>query len=533
MHFTPRAAVAASAAAALALAGLCAAPAQAGTTGINGHLVYLANQGSDTITGYDPATGTTAMTASLAAAPYGLAVAPGGATLYATQAAPSWSGTDAGFLVVINAATGAIRTTVPVGGDPEGLAVSPSGNTVYVANSADGTVTVINTATDTVTATVPVGGMPSWVTVSPNGNSIYVPTFTGGTVDVISAASNTVTSVLTGDLNQPTDAVLSQDGTLAYVADFYYDDVEVFATATGRLLDTIPVGMAPFALALSPNGKSLYTADQGDGSVYTINTVSDTVTSTVGIGAGPQVRYGDGPLGITTSADGSAVYVTSSAGPATAYTISTGTGAVTAINDGPVAAGIATLPLPQVTGVSPNGAAPAGGNQVTITGTGLTGASAVDFGGVAATAFTVNSATSITATVPPGTAGTAGTVDVTVTGAAGASMTSHSDQYAYQITPAITGVSPIYVRYTGGDVTLTGTGLNGPVTVNFGSAGAKSLFNESATSLVVLAPPGTVGSTLTLTVTNSVGTSNSVAFRYIAVPNPIIPIQTQTAHNQA
>jgi YVTN family beta-propeller protein len=528
LQIAHRAAIAATAAVALGLVGLGAAPAQAGTTAA-GRLVYLANQGSDSVTGYDPVTGTTAMTASLAAEPYGLALAPGGATLYATQAAPSWSGSDAGFLVVINAATGAVRTTVPVGGDPEGLAVSPSGNIVYVANSADGTVTVINAVTDTVTATVSVGGMPAWITVSSNGNSVYVPTFTGGTVDVISAASNTVTSVLSDDLVQPVDAVLSQDGALAYVADFYSDDVAVFSTATGQLLATIPVGMAPFALATSPNGGSIYTADQGDGSVYTINTVSDKVTSTVGIGAAPQDRYGDGPLGITTSADGSTVYVTTSAGPASAYAISTSTGAVTALNDGYVAAGITTLPLPQVTGVSPSGGAPAGGSQVTVTGSGFTGASAVDFGAVAATAFTVNSATSITATVPPGAAGI---VDVTVTDAAGASLTGRADQYGYQVAPAITGVSPLEVLATGGSVTLTGTGLNGPVTENLGSTSTATFFNESATSLTVSVPPGTPGSTLSITVTNSVGISNTVSIRYISPHVPINPVQSRVARNQ-
>jgi uncharacterized protein (TIGR03437 family) len=39
---------------------------------------------------------------------------------------------------------------------------------------------------------------------------------------------------------------------------------------------------------------------------------------------------------------------------------------------------------------------------VTITGTGLTGATKVTFGGVAATVFTVDSSTQITATVPTG-----------------------------------------------------------------------------------------------------------------------------------
>ncbi len=56
--------------------------------------------------------------------------------------------------------------------------------------------------------------------------------------------------------------------------------------------------------------------------------------------------------------------------------------------------------LPVITGISPT-SGPVG-TQVTISGAGFLGATAVRFGGVKATSFTVNSATSITATVPTG-----------------------------------------------------------------------------------------------------------------------------------
>lgn len=57
--------------------------------------------------------------------------------------------------------------------------------------------------------------------------------------------------------------------------------------------------------------------------------------------------------------------------------------------------------VPVVTGVSPSSGPTAGGTNVTLTGTGFTGASSVTFGGVPATSFTVNSATQITAVTPP------------------------------------------------------------------------------------------------------------------------------------
>ena len=70
---------------------------------------------------------------------------------------------------------------------------------------------------------------------------------------------------------------------------------------------------------------------------------------------------------------------------------------------------------------------PLGGTLVTITGTGFTGATAVDFGTTAATNLTVVNDTTITADSPAGT----GTVDVTVTTPAGTSATSPADQFTY------------------------------------------------------------------------------------------------------
>ena len=70
--------------------------------------------------------------------------------------------------------------------------------------------------------------------------------------------------------------------------------------------------------------------------------------------------------------------VTSPAGTGTVdVTVTTpnGTSAVNAPSDQ-----FTYNPLPTVTGVSPNNGAPAGGNSVTVSGTNLTGATAVHFG---------------------------------------------------------------------------------------------------------------------------------------------------------
>jgi IPT/TIG domain len=82
---------------------------------------------------------------------------------------------------------------------------------------------------------------------------------------------------------------------------------------------------------------------------------------------------------------------------------------------------------PQVTAISPASGPTSGGSKVLITGSGFTGATAVDFGGVSAVIMMVDSDTEITATSPPGT----GAVDVTVVTPNGASATGPADQFSY------------------------------------------------------------------------------------------------------
>ena len=82
---------------------------------------------------------------------------------------------------------------------------------------------------------------------------------------------------------------------------------------------------------------------------------------------------------------------------------------------------------PVVTAIDPATGNPAGGDTVTITGSGFTGATDVGFGSTNAAAMNVNSDTQITATSPAGT----GTIDITVTTPAGTSATGPVDQFTY------------------------------------------------------------------------------------------------------
>jgi IPT/TIG domain len=92
------------------------------------------------------------------------------------------------------------------------------------------------------------------------------------------------------------------------------------------------------------------------------------------------------------------------------------------------------ITAPIVTGITPTSGAVGGGDTVTVTGTGFTGATSVLFGSVPGTNLTVVNDTQLTVTSPPSNA--SGTVDVTVTAPAGTSATSAADQFTYVVPPS-------------------------------------------------------------------------------------------------
>jgi hypothetical protein len=179
---------------------------------------------------------------------------------------------------------------------------------------------------------------------------------------------------------------------------------------------------------------------------------------------------------------------------------------------------------PTVNAITPSSGTTAGGTVVTILGAGFTGATGVSFGSVAASGFTVNSDSSITATAPMEASGT---VDITVTTFAGTSSTSSADQFTYNnvtaSAPAVTAVSPSTGSTAGGQlVTITGTNFTGTSAVDFGGTAASAFTIVSATTITATAPAGSAG-TIDITVTTNNGTSATGSadhFTYLSTPAP-------------
>ena len=155
-------------------------------------------------------------------------------------------------------------------------------------------------------------------------------------------------------------------------------------------------------------------------------------------------------------------------------------------------------PLPTVSSFTPSSGWP--GSSVTISGSAFTGATAVTFDGLAA-AFTVDSDSQITATVPP--AATTGPISVTTPSGTGGSPASFT--VTAQPAPAVSGVSPSSAR-VGSSVTISGSALTGATSVTFNGLAA-TFTVVSDTKITATVPSGAL--TGSLTVTTPYGSSTS------------------------
>jgi YVTN family beta-propeller protein len=212
-----------------------------------------------------------------ASQPAALAVAPGGrSVLVANEGADTLS--------VVDAASGAVTATVKVGLEPDAVAVVPGNagghGTALVANFGDGTVTPVDLATERAGTPIPVGHQPDaigvWATRgtagTPVGGVALVANFADGTVTPIDLATMQAGLAVSAGSEPdavgivPTSAAAAGSGSgsgqngvstgpaTALVADFGSDTVIPVDLAT--MADGPPVGVGgnPTGMAVAADG---------------------------------------------------------------------------------------------------------------------------------------------------------------------------------------------------------------------------------------------------------------------------------------
>jgi YVTN family beta-propeller protein len=102
---------------------------------------------------------------------------------------------------------------------------------------------------------------------------------------------------------QPPSSSLQCKVSMAYVVNSGSDTVSVIATDKNRVVATIPVGVSPFAVAVTLDGKRAYVTNSANSTVSVIDTVTNSVLTTI-----PVVNAFN-LYGVAISSDGTLIYV--------------------------------------------------------------------------------------------------------------------------------------------------------------------------------------------------------------------------------
>jgi hypothetical protein len=173
-----------------------------------------------------------------------------------------------------------------------------------------------------------------------------------------------------------------------------------------------------------------------------------------------------------------------------------------------------TAAAPVVNSFTPTTGPTAGGNTVTVYGSGFTGAEQVQFDTVLSqgtslgTDLKVISGSELTVTAPPGS----GQVAILVVTPAGTSQTPAVGLYVYDTVPAVTSVTPASGPPAGGNsVTVQGKGFLGAGfgSVTFGPKPATNVVVVSDSQISATAPQGTGTVDVKVTTEDGVSAANS------------------------
>ena len=240
---------------------------------------------------------------SAGAFPDALAISPNGRTLYvADDNAPAANG----LVWSLNLATGRKGPAIRVTGPAFLLAIKPNGHVLYVTNGQ--VITPIDLASGRTEA-------PIRPRLAPGPNSLPILMGRGGRTLYIAwdarirrynLASGRFGANIPASL--PVAMLLSRNGAVLWYATFYKEVIAV-DLATGKVKMRVKLKAQPVALALTPDGRTLYVAVSGTGKarhpaeVVPINAVTGVT------GAGIAIHD---PVALAMAPDGRKLYVLAS-----------------------------------------------------------------------------------------------------------------------------------------------------------------------------------------------------------------------------
>jgi len=181
------------------------------------------------------------------------------------------------------------RITVPNG--PGMQIFSPDGRYGYVCSSFTAETVVISVAKHEIVGRVPQASpfCPN-IAATPDGKQVWFTLKDVGKTTVFDARPpfSVLKAIDTGPITNHVNFARKSRGTFAYVTVGGLNEVQVFRTDDFAKVATIPVGKLPHGVWPSGDGTRVYVGLENDDRLVAIDTLTNTVTTTIQIGQAPQ-----------------------------------------------------------------------------------------------------------------------------------------------------------------------------------------------------------------------------------------------------
>ncbi len=207
-----------------------------------------------------------------------------------------YSNTTNNRVAVIDAASRKLLKHFSVGDDPSHLQLSHDGRRLYVANTGSNDVTIINTMIDERIANAPCGQRPLLPCVAGNGD-VYLPSGPDKSVTVLDAEGRRRATIPVG--LAPHDIAISPGSRWAYQPNSASHTVTIIDAHDNSLAGEIQAGLGPSHIAFDHESRFAYVANTVSDDVAVISTNNHEVIARIPAGKGahlpvlsPDDRYG-------------------------------------------------------------------------------------------------------------------------------------------------------------------------------------------------------------------------------------------------
>jgi YVTN family beta-propeller protein len=190
----------------------------------------------------------------------------------------------------VDVKTKRVTKEIPTGTHPKILVLSPDGTQLFAANWSGNSVTQIEVASGRVVRTIPTGLNPRGMAMS-NAGVLFAANFNGASIDVFKGP-DLADHHRIASCPIPRHLALSTDEKLLFVSCYHDSMLHAVDVATEKVVHQLHVGSSPKTIAVSRDGRWIWSADYGKET----NSVSvvDTEDWTARVYAVPGMDHGSG-----------------------------------------------------------------------------------------------------------------------------------------------------------------------------------------------------------------------------------------------